>query len=171
MIYFSNRPLGAVALCVAVAAAAPPGAARADPSDDILGPGQWRLVVSPYSHHFRYSAEHRYVWALGVERQRDDDWLAGASYFRNSFGQPSAYAYVGKRFPALWGEPRLFAQASAGMLYGYRGKYKDKVPLNYNGFSPGALVGMGWQFNKQMAVTAHLLGDAALMIQLSFDLR
>ena len=57
------------------------------------------------------------------------------------------------------------------MLYGYRGKYEDKVPLNNNGFSPGALVSLGWQFSKTFAVTGHMLGDAALMLQLSVDLR
>ena len=136
-----------------------------------MGQGYWRLAVAPFSHHFRYSAEHRYVWALGGEWQRTDDWLAGASYFNNSFGQPSAYLYVGKRWTSLFGEPQLFAQASGGMLYGYRGKYEDKVPLNHKGFSPGALVSLGWQFNKHVAVTGHMLGDAGAMVQLSYDLR
>ena len=139
-------------------------------ADELMGSGHWRLVLSPFSHHFRYSEEHRYVWAMGVERQRSDDWLAGISFFRNSFGQPSSYTYVGKRFPALWGQPQLFGQASGGLLYGYRGKYEDKVPLNHKGFSPGALVSLGWQFDKDFAATAHLLGDAGIMIQLSLDL-
>jgi len=136
-----------------------------------LGPGYWRLAVSPFSYHFRYSAEHQYVWAMGGEWQRPDDWLAGASYFSNSFGQPSAYLYVGKRWTNLFGEPRLFTQLSGGLLYGYRGKYEDKVPLNHNGFSPGALVSLGWQFNRNFALTGHLLGDAGVMLQLSWDLR
>jgi hypothetical protein len=148
-----------------------PQQAWANDADTLLGPGHWRAVISPFSHHFRYSAEHRYVWALGVERQRDDNWLAGASYFRNSFGQPSGYLYVGKRWEGWFGEPQLFAQASGGLLYGYRGAYKNKVPLNYNGFSPGALVSAGWQFNKNNAVTLHLLGDAAVMMQLSWDFK
>ncbi len=151
------------------------GVARADDgpglTDRLMGQGYWRLAVAPFSQHFRYSAEHRYVWALGGEWQRSDDWLAGASYFNNSFGQPSAYIYVGKRWTSLFGEPRLFAQASGGMLYGYRGKYEDKVPLNHKGFSPGALVSVGWQFNQNIAATGHMLGDAGLMVQLSYDFR
>jgi hypothetical protein len=133
--------------------------------------GHWRLALAPYAPHFRYSVEHRAVWAVAVERQRPDDWLAGLSYFRNSFGQPSAYAYLGRRVPALWGIEPLFFQASAGVLYGYKGKYKDKVALNVNGFAPGALVGLGWNFNQRSALTVHLLGDAAVMFQLSYDLR
>ena len=151
------------------------GLARADNERSLTGPllgsGHWRLAISPFSQHFRYSAEHRYVWAVGGEWQRSDDWLAGGSYFNNSFGQPSAYLYVGKRWTDLFGQPRLFAQASAGVLYGYRGKFEDKVPLNHNGFAPGALLSMGWQFDKNFAVTGHMLGDAGLMVQLSYDLR
>jgi len=149
-------PRGLWPLCGGLLLAALPARAQTEsppePRTDWIGPGYWRVPLSPFSHHFRYSAEHRYFWAFGVERQRSDDWLAGVSYFRNSFGQPSSYTYVGKRFPGLLDQPELFAQASAGILYGYRGilygyrgKYKTKVPLNYNGFSPGALVSLGWQ--------------------------
>jgi hypothetical protein len=135
------------------------------------GPGHWRMAVSPYSLHWRPSDEHRSVYAIGLERQRDDGWLGGASYFRNSFGQPSAYLYVGKRWDGLFDRPQLFGQLSGGLLYGYRGKFEDKVPLNNNGFSPGALATIGWQFNRQYAVALHALGDAGVMFQLSFDLR
>ncbi len=135
------------------------------------GAGHWRIAAAPYAPHFRYSAEHRAVYALAIERQRADDWLAGLSYFRNSFGQPSAYGYVGKRFNAPWNVEALFFQASAGVLYGYKGKYKNKVALNYGGFAPGALVGAGWNFDRQTALTLHLLGDAAVMFQLSYDFR
>ncbi len=133
--------------------------------------GQWRFALSPFSHHFRYNAEHRHVWAVGMEKQRADDWLAGGSFFSNSFGQPSSYLYVGKRFPALFGQPQLFGQASVGILYGYRGKYQHKVPANYKGFSPGALVSLGWQFTPRFAITGHMLGDAGMMVQLSYELK
>ena len=48
---------------------------------------------------------------------------------------------------------------------------QHKVPLNYKGFSPGALIGLGWQFNSHWAATAHMLGDAGMMFQLSYDWR
>jgi hypothetical protein len=187
MMPIQQRPLGAIflATCVltaplasraAEAARAPDGPGLSSPGrlrifdmDAWQGPGYWRVGLSPFSHHFRYSAEHRYVWALAVERQSADDWLAGASFFRNSFGQPSGYFYVGKRFPALFDQPQLFGQLSAGVLYGYRGKFKNKVPLNVNGFAPGALISMGWQYDKHSSVTLHMLGDAGIMMQLAYD--
>jgi hypothetical protein len=130
----------------------------------------WRIAVSPYTHHWRFSSEHRPVYALAVERHRDDGWLAGVSPFRNSFGQPSSYAYLGRRFDNLFGEPQLFGQFSAGILYGYKGRYKHKVPFNVRGFAPGALLSAGWRSQGGFSVTAHLLGDAGVMLQLAIDL-
>jgi hypothetical protein len=184
MTYLRKRPVGALFLSTwcALAGAAEPTTPAAEPgvfaqawdsvtdTDAWQGEGNWRLAVAPVAPHFRYSAEHRRVWAVAVERQRPDEWLAGFSFFSNSFGQPSAYAYVGRRYPGLLGEEPLFFQWSAGVLYGYVGKYKDKVALNVAGFAPGALVGLGWQFDPHFTATVHLLGDAALMLQLSYDL-
>ncbi len=133
-------------------------------------PGHWRVLASPYTYHWRYSAEHRHVYALGAERQYDDLWLAGASYFSNSFGQPSAYVYIGHRNEGLMESP-LFFQWSVGVIYGYVGRFKNKVPLNYGGFAPGALVSLGWQFNAQTSVAVHALGDAGVMLQLAYDFR
>ena len=147
------------------------GAAHAADSLSNDEAGHWRLVVSPYTHHFRYSPEHRPVWALGVERQLDQKWLLGATYFSNSFGQPSGYLYTGHRYENLLGVQALFAQWSVGVLYGYKGKYQTKVPLNINGYSPGVLLTAGWRFNEQSSIALHLLGDAAVMLQLSWDFR
>ncbi len=177
-------PAGAVFLSALSLLALLPGARAAEPSGPGFvvrsyqqvtdmsawkGEGYWRAAVAPYAPHFRPSDEHRDVWATAIERQRPDRWLAGFSYFRNSFGQPSAYAYVGQRHPGLLDIEPLFFQWSAGILYGYKGKFKDKVALNVGGFAPGALVGLGWQFNRNASATVHLLGDAAVMFQFAWD--
>lgn len=135
------------------------------------GDGHWRAIASPYTLHWRPSDEHRHVYALGLERQSSDHWLLGASYFRNSFGQPSAYTYLGRRSDGVLAEPKLFFQWSVGVLYGYKGKYKSKVPLNLNGFAPGGVVSLGWQFDARRSVALHALGDAGVMIQLGYDWR
>jgi hypothetical protein len=126
------------------------------------------LLVSPYSFHWRPSAEHRRVWAIGVERQTGDASLLGASYFSNSFGQDSAYVYYGQRYQGLWGRPQLYAQWSVGMMYGYKGNYEDKVPLNNNGFSPGALLTGGWQLTREHSLAFHMLGDAGVMFEWAY---
>lgn len=182
----SNRSrAAAAALCAVLALGSGVTAQAADDASDssasdysfggrFTGPSHWRFAGSPYTLHFHPSPEHRPVWAVGVEKQWDTtDWLAGASYFSNSFGQDSAYIYVGKRYPGLWGwtSNEYFAQWSAGMLWGYRGEYKNKVPFNYRGFSPGLLVSLGWQFTPKDALTIHALGDAGLMLQYSREFR
>ncbi len=133
----------------------------------------WRLVGSPYTYHFSNDPDHEAVYAIGLERQRSDKWFWGGTYFSNSFGQPSVYLYFGQRYGKLFDVDQLFAQWSAGLLYGYKEPYEDKVPFNYNGFSPGAVFSLGWQFTREFSMQANLLGTAALMIQLSlrFSLR
>jgi hypothetical protein len=166
-----HRPLAAIFVSwfFAFALAAAPTAVQAQEESWLNGPGHWRLVASPFSIHFRSSEEHEHVWAIGAERQSDNGWLYGGSYFSNSFGQDSGYLYFGQRYPGIFGEPPLFFQWSAGLLYGYKGKYENKVPLNYRGFSPGAVVSLGWQIDRQMSVQGNLLGDAALMLQVAYD--
>jgi hypothetical protein len=129
----------------------------------------WRLTFSPLAAHYHYEPTHRYVWGVGVERQGADDWLAGLAWFRNSFGQPSGFAYVGKRFPGLLGKEQVFGQLSGGILYGYRGEYKNEIPYNSHGFAPGLVASVGWQFDRNRAATVHFLGTAAVMLQLSYD--
>ncbi|MFY7940996.1 MAG: ABC transporter ATP-binding protein [Burkholderiaceae bacterium] len=138
---------------------------------DFSGESHWRFVLSPYSLHWRPSDEHQTVYAIGAEQQYDNGWLYGGSYFRNSFGQPSGYLYLGKRYDNVWKDTPLFLQWSAGLLYGYRGKYENKVPFNHNGFSPGALVSVGWQFTRTSSVQLNALGDAGVMFQFSYDWR
>lgn len=140
-------------------------------ADEFLGPGHWRLAVAPGMVHVNPSDEHEWVWAIGLERQRDDRWLWGGSYFSNSFGQPSGYLYVGQRYDQLLSQPSLFFQWSAGLLYGYRGEFQDKVPLNANGFSPGAVFSLGWQLEPRISAQINLLGVAGFMLQVSYDFR
>jgi len=131
----------------------------------------WRVVFSPYTYHFSSDPDHEAVYAIGLERQRSDKWLWGATYFSNSFGQPSGYLYFGQHYADLFSVDKLFAQWTVGLLYGYKYPYEDKVPFNHNGFSPGAVVSLGWQFTRQFSMSANLLGTAGLMLQMSIDFR
>ncbi len=142
------------------------------PLDSLLADGgHWRLHYSPFTVHYSPDPEHEYVWMVGAERQRANGVVWGAAYFTNSFGQASGYVYAGERL-TNWGPyPQLYAQWTAGILYGYRGRFKDKVPLNYKGFSPGLSLSAGWQFTPTVSAQAIALGNSALMFQLSWDLK
>jgi hypothetical protein len=170
MRYLPCRPVRPFfCICIAVFASTSTKVEAAD-FNIFSEPGSWSLVMSPYMGHFHPSPEHKPVWALGVERHREDGLLGGAAYFRNSFGQPSSYIYMGQGYKGFFGYEQWTAQWTAGLLYGYRGKYKNKVPLNYNGFSPGAVVSTGWQFTKSYGAELHLLGDAGVMLQINYRL-
>ena len=131
----------------------------------------WRATSSPYTYHFSRDPGHTHVYMLGAERQRADGFVFGGSLFQNSFGQPSAYLYVGQRFDGLMGVAPLFAHVTGGLLYGYREPYQSKVPLNYKGFSPGFVPSLGWQFTPVLSAQLNFLGNSALMFQFSADLK
>ena len=149
------------------AAPEPPAPASAEPPSGEI----WRVVASPYTYHFSRDPNHRDVYMLGLEKQRADAIVIGGSFFRNSFGQPSAYLYGGKRFDNLTRYEPLFVQVTGGLLYGYKPPYDKKVPLNYKGFSPGAVLSVGWQFTPMYSAQVNVLGNSALMFQFSADFR
>jgi hypothetical protein len=178
------------ALLVAACLAAAPCALRAQPAaepespslwsstksllglDDAEG-NYWRLMASPYTIHFHKDEDgnHRPVYLVGFERQRADGWLWGAAYFSNSFGQSSGYVYLGERFSGFSPWPQLYAEWTAGIVYGYTEPYNDKIPFNVKGFAPGIIVGMGWQFTREFSLQANLLGGAGLMLGFTWDFR
>lgn len=170
--------LAAAGACAALPARAQSGnpnpappALDAQDAADAAYTGHWRVMASPYTFHYSHDDAHRPVRMVGLERQFPDKLLWGITYFSNSFGQPSAYLYGGQRLEN-WSEyPQLFAQWTAGLMYGYKGEYRDKVPLNHNGLSPGLVLSFGWQFTPEYSAQVNVLGNSALMFQVSVDLR
>lgn len=132
---------------------------------------RYYVGFAPYTHHYHRSTEHKYVWLIGLERERTDSAIAGITFFSNSFGQSSTYIYPwGQVYRELFGHPPLYAKLSAGLLYGYRIPFEDKVPLNYNGFSPGAVATIGWEFEGRKQVDLNFLGTSAVMLKLTLPL-
>jgi hypothetical protein len=132
----------------------------------------WSFMVSPNAtYHYTRSEEHRPVHLVAVERQRENGRVHGGAFFTNSFGQPTGYWYpYGKHYANLFGSKGWYAKYTAGLMYGYVGKYEDKVPLNYNGLSFAIVPALGYQASKQWAVQLNVLGAAALMLSFSSNL-
>lgn len=128
----------------------------------------WYVQTSVWTSHFDPQPDHNNNQDLiGVERHRDDSYLWGAATFRHSFGARSWYGYAGKRFE-FEGTP-FNAKLTGGLLYGYRGEYRDKVPFNRFGIAPAVIPSVGVSYQR-VGVDVLLLGAAAAMINVGVRL-
>ncbi|MFJ9993958.1 sn-glycerol-3-phosphate transporter [Pseudomonas putida] len=129
----------------------------------------WYLQTSLYTRHFNPSPDHNERQALlGLERNRADGLLYGAATFRNSFDQRSVYAYGGKAwFHEHW---PVYAKVSVGLLHGYRGERRDKIPLNRHGVAPVIIPSAGVRLGP-VGLEAVLLGANAMMFNVGYGFR
>jgi len=124
---------------------------------------RWELTLSPYTHHWRFSPDHKPVLLAALEQRLADSRFCGVALFRNSFGQPSTYVYAGKQWEGVMDQPKLFTKVSAGLIYGYKGRYQHKIPFNDYGVAPAIIPALGWQFNRDESAQAMLLGTAGVL--------
>lgn len=124
----------------------------------------WQVQTSAYTRHFSSDSNHQdHQKLLGLEYNDASGWLFGAAAFRNSFDQPSQYAYGGMR----WENDHwpVYAKLSGGLIHGYKGEYKDKIPLNNFGIAPALIPAIGAHWGPATGEVL-LLGNSALMINL-----
>lgn len=132
---------------------------------------QLRLQFSPYTYHYRYDPDHKDVVMVGLERELPDARLDGITLFKNSFGQDSTFIYPwGHIYRGIGGINPLSFKWTAGLLYGYVDAFEDKVPLNHNGFSPGLIFGLAYEFRPGWSAQVNFLGTAAVMFEISAPL-
>ncbi|WP_255505530.1 sn-glycerol-3-phosphate transporter [Alkalisalibacterium limincola] len=170
----TNRFATACLMLASIALAAPAWAEYERPSvwpEHAIGEGptgQWTLVTSNLVTHHRSDPEHNNrPGLLGLEYSRaDSDWLAGGVTFRNSFSQRSQYAYVGRRFDS--GRFPVYAKLTGGVLQGYRGEHRDKIPLNRLGVAPAIVPAVGVQMNR-VSSELVVLGASALALTVNYD--
>lgn len=133
-------------------------------------PYAWTLIAMPLVVHWESSPEHRSAFAFALERRnKKDDFLQGFSLFQNSFGQPSAYAYIGQRWDNIWDNPNISFKLTGGILYGYVDKWKDRVPMNNNGFSPAAVPVLIYRLDRSRTFDVMVLGVGGLGFSYSYD--
>ncbi|MWK54795.1 sn-glycerol-3-phosphate transporter [Pseudomonas otitidis] len=124
----------------------------------------WYLQTSVYTRHFHPDPEHNnHQNLIGLEYQADDGVVAGGATFRNSFRQRSQYTYVGKRFDS--DVAPVYLKVTGGLLQGYRGEYRDKIPLNRFGVAPVLIPSLGARLGP-VGGELVLLGNSAMMVNL-----
>lgn len=128
----------------------------------------WYVQTSVYTKHFKPKSAHNNNQELiGVERHTENSYLMGGATFLHSYGKRSYYGYVGKRYDFV-GTP-FYVKLSAGLLYGYKGKYRDKIPLNRFEIAPAVVPSLGVKYHR-LGAEVVLLGAAATMINIGFEL-
>ncbi len=138
------------------------GSIRAQAQSSEGAHGFWVVQTSVYTRHFSPSPDHTNRQdLLGLERNEASGLLYGGATFRNSFAQRSFYGYVGKRFDSR--RYPLYLKVTGGLLKGYKGRYRDKIPLNRQGIAPVIIPGAGVQLGV-VSAEAVLLGASAAMI-------
>ena len=143
-----------------------PGSSSTDSGSKL----HWQF--SPYTYHYTPDDAHKNVWMLGLEREQVGGKVDGITFFSNSFGQPCVYIYPwGETYHGIAGIQSLSFKWTAGLLYGYKDAYEDKVPYNHNGFSPAIIPALEYEFKPGLSVQVDLLGTAAMMFQVNMPFK
>lgn len=133
--------------------------------DDRVDGVHWEFMAGPYVHHWRKNEEHRSAFLIALERHGGDSTLWAAALFRNSFGQPSAYAYYGREWPNFLGHPKLYFKLTGGIIYGYVGEHR--LPLSFRGFAPAIIPIVGWKLTEHDKLQVVVLAHAGVMFSYS----
>ncbi len=135
------------------------------PGDGLKYPaGRWYFQTSALTRHVNPSPEHtNYQRMLDFEYWNPDRWIWGATFLRNSFNQPTQYIYMGRLWRPLNSAPMFHLKLTGGVIHGYKGEYRDKIPFNHYGYAPALMPSIGIS-GKWFASEIVILGTAAMMI-------
>jgi hypothetical protein len=121
------------------------------------------LETSLHTVHFHSDPAHvnNQKLILG-EWNITEQWLLGASFFDNSFGQPSQYVYGGWRYRPFERVQPFYVKVSAGLVHGYKDQYRDKIPFNHSGIAPVIVPSVGYCFSR-ICSEVVIFGGAGLL--------
>lgn len=125
--------------------------------------------TSLYTKHFNPKPDHNNNQKLiDLQWHWKSKYLAGFSYFRNSFDQPTEFLYLGKSWDIPHTADILYFTLAGGALYGYKGEHKEDIPLNNWGVAPAILPILGARYHHVHS-TFILFGTAGFTLTLGFD--
>ncbi len=105
----------------------------------------WFISTSVYTKHFHYDPAHNdNQHMLAVEWRHDERYGLGFAVFDNSFDQPSQYVFASARFKPFDSDPEIYIRLTGGIVHGYKGEYRNKIPLNSSGYAPIILPMVGY---------------------------
>lgn len=132
------------------------------------GGHRWLIQTSALTKHFSPDKRHDNTQRLlNLEYWRPDSYLGGLALFDNSFGQRSTYAYVGKVWRPWDSTPQTYVKLTGGLLHGYKGEFRDKIPFNQKEIAPAIIPSIGYHWGRVNAELV-LFGTAGMMLNLGF---
>lgn len=163
-----------IALASGAPAAQSPASGPAQPSFELAAPPEapdepWRtdriyLQTSLNNLHFHNDPAHvKYPKLVYGEYHLSDSWLVGAAAFDNSFGQPSQAVFGGWRYRPLPEQQPFYVKILGGVVHGYRGQYRDKIPFNHSGFAPAIIPSVGYCVSRVCSEVV-IIGGAGLLL-------
>lgn len=121
------------------------------------------LQTSLDNTHFHYDPAHvKYPKLVYGEYHLSDEWLVGAAAFDNSFGQASQAIFGGWRYRPFSKLQPLYVKVLGGVVHGYHGQYRDKIPLNHSGFAPVIIPSVGYCISRVCSEVVAI-GGAGLL--------
>ncbi len=158
------KPATSALLCACLLALA--GTAQ---GGELLDHATVKFQTTLYTVHYNPSPDHdNHQNLIGIEVDRADNWLYGFGEFDNSFGQPTQYLYTGWRFHLAGHNPEFYAKITAGLLHGYKGAYKNKIPFNGLGVAPVIIPSLGIRIDRFDAEVV-ILGTAGATFTLGVN--
>ncbi|MGH8798814.1 MAG: sn-glycerol-3-phosphate transporter [Casimicrobiaceae bacterium] len=148
--------------------APPPVSADTAPkaTDEPWRTDRFYLQTSLYNLHFHYDPAHvKYPKLLYGEYHFTDQWLAGAAVFDNSFDQSTQAVFGGWRVRPFPGLQPLYFKVLGGLIHGYHGQYRDKIPFNHSGVAPVIIPSVGYCYSRVCSEVV-IVGGAGLLLTL-----
>ena len=130
---------------------------------------KWRFQTSIATRHRNPREEHDTSPELiNIELWLKNNWHGGVAFLENSYNQPTQYLYVGKAWD-IFGSQHFYWRLTGGLIHGYVDEHEDKVPLNYNGFSPGIIPAIGAKY-KNVFTEVQAGGISVIMWTVGFSI-
>lgn len=151
---------------------------------------QFLVQTSLWTHHYQHDPDHNnqqelvnLLWYPSAQYQpqtlknsaydwvNHTQWFVGGATFKNSFSQRTYYGYVGGRY--RFNENQLFEpyiRLTGGLLHGYRGKYRDKVPLNKYETAPVMVPSIGVDI-QQVSLELVAFAASGVMLNIGYYFR
>ena len=105
----------------------------------------YNLITSLCTRHWNPDPEHNNDSRLISLERQSGDAMWGLTLFKNSFDQDSQLVYWAKNFSLeeYVSIPGFRSKWFFGLIHGYKGEYKNKIPFNQLGVAPAILPTIG----------------------------